>query len=332
MKKPSAVRAKVKQMLYGVLGSERVDNVRNSLSFTAKYTFDRELRKRVLGAIGRRNKNIPIAKDLDLLVELHKLFPTYDLSDNYIPQRLLETARGRFSQLARLGVDLKDKDFMEFGAGHGENLLVASEFGVKSSLGLDFDDGRFKLLRDKVSTRHATVEYECLDLVSADIGSQNSDVIMSFSAFEHFDQPGEVLNRCYQSLRKGGVLYAEFAAFHAPFAIHRKKFCGVPYIQNIFSEETAYEFFYDYLRINDEINRYTEKKITDRNPYPEVNRWCNEDYENIFLNQEKWRTIKFQKVINYQYWWFAKIFEREIKGLSHDDLYCDYLKFVVEKR
>tara|TARA_B100000989_G_scaffold297545_2_gene283614 strand:- start:28 stop:1041 length:1014 start_codon:yes stop_codon:yes gene_type:complete len=333
MKQTNRFRSKIKHAIYSLLKPKHADKLRNIYSLKDKFLFDKTIEKKVKDLITTRNKDVTLAEDLDLLKGLHKLFPTYDLSDNYKLDNLLASARSRLKYLASFGVDLQGKDLVDFGAGHGENLMIVKDFGLNSCIGYDFSDDRFNEHKKNLSAEVLSlIEFKTLDLVVENIGYNNCDIILSFSAFEHFSDPGEVLNRCYNALRPGGVLYAEFAAYNAPFATHRKLFSGVPYVQNIFNDEVAYEFFYTDLKINEGINRYTEEKIVDQNPYPEVNRWKISDYEAAFLEEEKWDTINYTKVINYQYQWFLNLFKNETSGLSNDDLYADYLKFILRKK
>ncbi len=333
MKQANEFRSKVKNGIYRLLKPKYADELRNLYNYKDIFTYDRALEKKVKLLLSSRNLDIPLSSDVDLLRGLHELFPTYDLARNYKLDNLLSSARSRMRYLSSFGIDLQGKDLVDFGAGHGENLMIVKEFNLKSCTGYDFSADRFNEHKKNLSSDiMASIEFKTLDLVQENIGHNNCDIILSFSAFEHFSDPGEVLERCYNALRPGGVLYAEFAAFNAPFATHRKIFSGIPYVQNIFNDETAYEFFYNDLKINEGVNRYTNEKIIDGNPFPEVNRWKIADYEKVFLDGKCWDIINYTKVINYQYKWFADLFKKETYGLSKDDLYADYLKFILRKK
>lgn len=333
MKQTSEVRAKIKYLIYRLVKPQLADKLRNLYNIKDKFFYSKDLEKKIQTLIAARNKNVPIPNDLGLLRGLHKLFPTYNLANNYKLNNLLESSRNRLKYLASFGIDLKGKDLVDFGAGHGENLMIVKEFDLKSCTGYDFSDDRFREHEKSLSSEVlAAIEFKTLDLVVENIGDENCDVILSFSAFEHFADPAEVLKRCYNALRPGGVLYAEFAAYNAPFATHRKIYSGVPYVQNIFNDEIAYEFFYSDLKINEGVNRYTNEKIVDGNPFPEVNRWQITDYEKVFLDEDDWEIINYTKVYNYQYQWLVSLFKNEMSELSSDDLYADYLKFVIRKK
>lgn len=332
MKQPSKIRRSIKNAVYQIIGMELADKLRNIYNLKDICLYNRKLENKVRELVSQR-RGVSVRSDIALLSELHKLFPTINLSNNYKLNNLLNTARNRYKYLSSCNIALNDKDVVDFGAGHGENLMVMKEFNLKSCTGYDFSDKSFMKHKDEIPPDvFKSINFKTLDLVSDDIGANNCDIVVSFSAFEHFDDPGAVLDKCYRALRKGGYLYAEFAAFNAPFATHRKIYSSVPHIQNIFDDEVAYEFFYRILRINDEVNRYTNEKITDGNPYPEVNRWKIGDYEGVFLYDSKWDVMNYTKVYNYQYNWFINIFGDEFSGLSRDDMYVDYLKFLIRKK
>ena len=331
---PSKYRRIIKEIAYRVLTPELADELRNKFNKKDIFLYDKKLAKKVKEFVDQRKKQgINIRNDLELLKYLHTLFPTINLASNYKINNLKSSARNRYKYLTSRGIDIKQKDIVDFGAGHGENLMVADEFNLKSAIGLDFSNDRFLGHKDKISDEALNlIEFKTLDLVKDDIGENSADIVMSFSAFEHFENPGHVLDKCHRLLRRGGYLYAEFAAFNAPYAIHRKIFSGVPHIQNIFDDTVAYEFFYDFLKINPGVNRYTNEKITDGNPYPEVNRWQIPDYENIFLDPEKWEVENYTKVYNYKHDWYIKIFSEYFEGRRKDDLYVDYFKFLIRKK
>ena len=332
MREPSKLRSAIKYLAYRLITPVKADRLRNLYNIKDKYIYNKKLARKVLELVEERNTDLPVSDDIGLLKKLHELFSTINLSKCYELNNMLNAARNRYRYLLSFNIDLVGKDIVDFGAGHGENLMLVNEFNLNSCTGYDFSDKNFNKHKDDLEPEVLNaIEFKTADLVTDDIGRENCDIIMSFSAFEHFADPGEVLSRCYQALRPGGYLYAEFAAFNAPFATHRKIYSGVPYAQNIFKDKVAYEFFYKKLKINDEVNRYTNEKIIDGNPYPEVNRWKIEDYEKVFLDREHWDIVNYTKVYNYQYDWFVKIFSKEFDGLSKDDVYADYLKFLIRK-
>ncbi len=324
----------IKRIFYRILGQKFSDKLRNFYNLKDFFVYDKKLASKVNSLfLNNQSRNPAGDYDLEFLIQLDKLFNKIDLSENYILNNLIQSARDRYQFLETSGVKLDGATVCDLGAGHGENLIVANEFNLKKAIGFDYSDDRFSNYVPNLNNQQRNIiEFKVIDLVNDDLGSNDIDIVMSFSAFEHFEEPGYVLDKVYNKIKKGGYLYAEFAAFNSPYAIHRKKFSGVPHIQNIFSEEIAYEFFYSHLKINSGINRYTKEKITNGDPYPEVNRWLIPDYERIFLDNNKWNVINYTKKYNYKYHWLMTIFKDKFQDKSYDAKYVDYFKFLLQKK
>ncbi len=324
----------IKRIFYKLIGQRLSDKLRNLFNYKDFILYDKKLASKVNELLLENSKrNIDGNYDLELLIQLDKLFKKIDLKDNYVLKNLLQSARDRFKFLQSSGIKLEGKYICDLGAGHGETLLVAHEFNIKKAIGYDYSNDRFLNYEPNLSeAQKQTIDYKVLDLVNDDLGKNDIDIVMSFSAFEHFEEPGDVLEKVYNKIKKGGYLYAEFAAFNSPYAIHRKKYSGVPHIQNIFSEKVAYKFFYKHLKINDEINRYTKEKIINNDPFPEVNRWLIPDYEKIFLDAKKWKVINYTKNYNFKYHWLIKLFSERFQNKSYDEKYVDYFKFLLQKK
>jgi SAM-dependent methyltransferase len=284
MIKSIALRTRLKDIAYSILTPSVTDSFRNIYSKKDKFFYDKKKANTIRELVDNRRNITNTADDIILLKELHKYFNTINLKSYYEPSNLLRVARRRYKNLISKKIDVKGKDVADFGAGHGENLMMASEFQLNSATGLDYSDINYNSHINEIDPEaFSKIKFITLDLTKDNIGTDQYDIILSFNAFEHFQNPEVVIEGCYKALKKRGILYTEFAAFHAPYAIHRKIYTGVPYIQNIFSDDVAYDFFYKVLKINEEINRYTGVKISDRNPYPEINRWTQADFENLLL-------------------------------------------------
>tara|TARA_B100002052_G_scaffold58743_1_gene51741 strand:+ start:16616 stop:17611 length:996 start_codon:yes stop_codon:yes gene_type:complete len=331
MKQTSELRKRVKYSLSLIIPISLLDKVRNIFSLRHIFLYDKTLARRVKRLIKQADE--PVSENLNLLKVLHKEFEPINLKANYNFDSLMLSAKQRFNYLKSKGLKFKGKKIADFGAGHAENLFLSKELCFAEATALDFSDKDFLPHKKDLSEEVFNfINFKTMDLVNDPLDIDNYDLITSFSAFEHFHDPSEVLSKCYDSLAIGGYLYAEFAAFNSPYATHRKIFSGVPHIQNIFDDRVAFEFFYDFLEINDKRNRYTNELIEDGNPYPEVNRLLINDYEEIFLDRSKWEVIEYTKVYNYQYHWFMKCFEDSFKDKDREYRYVDYLKFLIKKK
>ena len=77
-------------------------------------------------------------------------------------------------------------------------MIVANEFNLKKAIGYDYSNDRYlNYVSHLNETQKNIIEFKIIDLVNDDLGSSDIDIVMSFSAFEHFEEPGNVLEKVY---------------------------------------------------------------------------------------------------------------------------------------
>ena len=319
--------------MYGVFHPETVEALRNAWNLRKKYLpGNRKTASKIKSLSSYQSFIRGSSRGLDLLIDLHQLFPTFDNSANYSYDALKQRAGLRLKYIADFDLPLSGRDLFDIGAGHGETIHVLQDFGLSSVTAFDYSDKDFKKFRHNLTPENVSrSKFVVQDLVEKALPINSADVIVSSSAFEHFMDPTVIIDHCYSALREGGILYTDFAAYHVPFAPHRKIFSGVPYIQNIFPDDVSFEFFYEHLRINAGVNRYTGEKITDGNPFPEVNRLNIRAWEQLLIGDDRWEVIHYSQLRNYQFKWFTELFPHT-KEISSEDLYADELKFLLRKK
>lgn len=161
---------------------------------------------------------------------------------------------------------------------------------------------------------------------------ESFDLIISINSFEHFRNPKTVLKDMWNVCRSGGYVYIKFGPlFYSPWGAHRYGYVGIPYIQNIFTNGVVFEFFYNYLKIKHTHNRYTGKKITKSDLYPEMNKWGIKQFESLFLGNSRWEVIAFKKKYDYSFEWLTKMFPEKFNTFSHDDLFVSGLSILFKK-
>ena len=82
MKHPSKIRRSIKHAVHQIIGMELTDKLRNIYNLKDIYLYNRKLEKKVREVVMQR-RDVSVRSDITLLTELHQLFPTIDLSDNY---------------------------------------------------------------------------------------------------------------------------------------------------------------------------------------------------------------------------------------------------------
>jgi len=129
-----------------------------------------------------------------------------------------------------------DLHYLDMGCGSGELTLGLAQHGAKHIVGVDYLP-RFVELARRNATRasiHADIRFECADLHTWQ-PPRKFDVVVSFDALEHIDQPGEFLVTMSRFLAPGGKAVLSFGPlFHSPHGYHLYWACQVPYAHLLF--------------------------------------------------------------------------------------------------
>ncbi|MGB0454918.1 MAG: class I SAM-dependent methyltransferase [Bacteriovoracaceae bacterium] len=285
-----------------------------------------------------RWKGIEKSESLDFLKALNSFFPLEKPKGEYQSEKLLARGAFRLNELQKMGFDFKGKAIADVGAGCGEILLASRDFGFQSAMGLDYSAQKY---RDQVQALNLENKLSHAKYIEADLGDgfgddeslkEKFDYVVSYNAFEHFHKPEVVLESMVKILKPGGTLHAHFGPlFLSPQGAHRYGYSSIPYIQNAFKDPTAFQFFYEELKINEGVNRYTGEKITNGDPYSEMNKFDVKYFVDLFSDHMEWEDIKIQRRYDYRYWWFTKVFKKELSHISKEDLFTSALIFTLKK-
>jgi len=155
-----------------------------------------------------------------------------------------------------------DLHYLDMGCGSGELTLGLAQHGAKHIVGVDYLP-RFVELARRNATRasiHADIRFECADLHTWQ-PPRKFDVVVSFDALEHIDQPGEFLVTMSRFLAPGGKAVLSFGPlFHSPFGDHMYEFFRwqIPWRGALFSEEAMMRVRREYYRPTDPAQRYNQ--------------------------------------------------------------------------
>ena len=116
--------------------------------------------------------------------------------------------------------------YLDMGCGSGELTIALSKLGVGPITGVDFLPRFVTSARE--NARAAGVE-DRVEFVCADLRTWNPpqkfDVLISFDALEHIDQPRDFLARMRDFVAPGGRAVLAFGPlFHSPFGDHMSEF------------------------------------------------------------------------------------------------------------
>jgi len=146
--------------------------------------------------------------------------------------------------------DLRDKVVVDFGCGEGWEAIELARKGAKHVIGVDIRENLLSRAREHAA--QAGVADRC-EFTPGPV--RYADVVVSVDAFEHFANPGQVLDLMYESLPPGGFVLASFGpTWYHPYGGHL--FSLFPWAHLVFSESALIRWRSD-LR-NDGATRFRE--------------------------------------------------------------------------
>jgi SAM-dependent methyltransferase len=148
----------------------------------------------------------------------------------YDPISLFRRASQRALRILELeGMDGAGLRGLDLGAGDGMLGVLLQAFGHKMVLS-DREDWR-------------TSAAEALPIVIADccdrlpLTDHSMDFVVSFNAFEHFEDPAAAFNEALRVLVPGGLIFLSFNPLYcSPWGLHAYRMLRMPYPQFLFSE------------------------------------------------------------------------------------------------
>jgi len=155
-----------------------------------------------------------------------------------------------------------DLHYLDMGCGSGELTLGLARHGAKHIVGVDYLPRFVELARRNAQNAsiHADVAFECADLHTWN-PPRKFDVVVSFDALEHIDDPGGFLKTMSRFLAPGGKAVLSFGPlFHSPFGDHMYEFFKVqlPWRGALFSENAMMRVRREFYRPTDPATRYQE--------------------------------------------------------------------------
>lgn len=139
-------------------------------------------------------------------------------------------------------LDLAGQVVLDVGCGLGANLAHICALGARHVIALDVDSAPIKRSRNILSSRHpalaARVQFVTADAANMPLENHSVDTIISADTFEHIPDLDSALSECARILKPGGLLYAYFPPFFAPWGAHMTNWIRLPWCQVLFAEST----------------------------------------------------------------------------------------------
>src|ERR1044071_7557463 len=141
---------------------------------------------------------------------------------------------------ANIWRDTRDKVVIDFGCGDGEDAIEVAARGAKKVIGVDIRERALANARRAAAQRG--VSGRCTFAAWTD---EKADVILSIDAFEHFDDPAEILRVMRHLLKDNGCVLAAFGpTWYHPLGGHL--FSPFPWAHLILTEESLIRWRSDF--------------------------------------------------------------------------------------
>jgi len=273
-------------------------------------------RRRVLKALASSNA-VQCARperDFEILQERYQPHPDYGYDACSIFKRASERAT---SVIGLPGLGTSGLRGLDQGAGDGMLGVLLGTFGHEMTLS-DLEDWRMDAAKSL-----PFVQADCCDALP--IPNDAFDFVVSFNAFEHFQNPQRAMDELLRVTRAGRLMYFKFnPLFCSPWGMHAYRTLRMPYPQFLFSEVTI-ERKLDELGIFDLGKKRSELQTLNRwKPEQFKSLWTRPDIEIVSCNWHR-DEAHLDLVLEYPECFCGR-------GLTLDDLVISGVTVLLRKR
>jgi SAM-dependent methyltransferase len=133
--------------------------------------------------------------------------------------------------LPGIETEIKDRVVLDFGCGPGAEVKEMALLGAKRVIGLDVSEKWLRLAQEQAEKAGVAAKCEFVTSVANPV-----EVIVSLDSFEHFAEPGAVLQTMYSVLEPGGCVFVSFGpTWYHPLGGHL--FSVFPWAHIVLKEE-----------------------------------------------------------------------------------------------
>jgi SAM-dependent methyltransferase len=124
---------------------------------------------------------------------------------------------------------IRGKVVIDFGCGAGAEAIEMAQRGARHVYGVDISDRWLRVAREQAQ------QSGCQNVTFARTAEEKADVVVSLDAFEHFEDPGAILQTMHRLLKPEGTVMVSFGpTWYHPLGGHL--FSIFPWAHLIFSE------------------------------------------------------------------------------------------------
>jgi len=210
--------------------------------------------------------------------DLERLFQQYPFPEKYrydpetVSKRGRERAAEVMSVLGRRSVGMKS---LELGALDAQASFFLQKRGFLATA-IDITDSHFADI-----VRDAGVSLRVMDAEKLDFPDNSFDLVFSYNAFEHFDDPAAALSEALRVLRPGGFLYVNFGPLYgSPMGLHGHESIPIPYCQ--------------FLWTRDVLERFCREKDLGTIEFDTINMWPASRFRDLWkLHGDRLKTVRY---------------------------------------
>ena len=213
--------------------------------------------------------------------------------------------------------NLKEKNVLDFGCGHGALCVDIAKDGAKYVTGIDLENNLLNFANENLSNNYnyllKKISFENKDIIKENI-NKKYDLIVSKDTFEHTIDLPEVLSKMYDLLNVGGKAYIGFGPLYNFYnGDHGRTNMYLPWFHLLFSEKFI-------------INRLNkrEKKNINRIQDLGLSKYSLKEYENIFdkskFKLNYYKTNQSDHPVSYLFNLLSKV--KFLKEYCTYNIYC----------
>lgn len=259
-----------------------------------------------------RNRTLAdISTDVDVLRRGNELFFNNERDFwSYDEQALKSRSVKRMQEIfSALNID-SVRSYCDVGCGYGENLWSALQYGCSKAVGIDIRDRRASF-----AVADERIQYYCVDITQEKVNDQ-FELVTSFCAFEHFENPILMLEEMKKLVKEGGYLFIEFSPiWNSADGHHMYRNIQFPYYHLIFTEEVIEDY----------------KKIYGYKDYNWYNKWSGQDYMTMFLQVYDMQLVRFSPMYNLRDYYFVERYPQLFCGYGTEELLTSGFRVIYKK-
>ena len=134
---------------------------------------------------------------------------------------------------------IQGKDILDFGCGHGYQVVAMAMKGAKHAVGIDIRERLLETGKRRAIEAGVTHKVSFCS-TTEQISPQTFDIVISQNSMEHFVNPGAILETMKCFLKSKGTLMITFGPpWYSPRGSHTHYFTKLPWVNILFSEKTV---------------------------------------------------------------------------------------------